>query len=253
MNTDTNKRPLGTRWCQIGIFLAIIAAVLTCIGIGGGRTGALSGVAAFMSFGIGALLFVISIVVNLVGLALSKGTAGNASAANTMIAIVAGAAVIGVTLSQRPETSGAPGIHDLTTDLENPPEFVAIVPLRADAPNPPEYLDDGTAEQQREAFPELTTMMIDMPAPLVLAEAEKVVAEMGWELVEADMMDGRIEATDRTYWFGFEDDVVIRIVGDGTNSWVDVRSKSRVGRGDMGTNARRITAFLDALSAKTGG
>lgn len=252
MSTDSNKRPLGTRWCQIGIFLAAAAAVLTVIGLGGGRTGMLSGITAFMAFGIGLLLFLLSIVSNLVGLAISKGTAGAASAPTAIVALVAGIVVIGAAWSQRPDSSGAPPIHDLTTDLDDPPEFVAVVPLRADAQNPPEYLDDGTAEAQSAAFPELVTLELDMPAPEVFAAAEEVVADMGWELVEADLLDGRIEATDTTYWFGFKDDVVIRIASGGERSYVDVRSKSRVGRGDMGTNARRIRAFLDALKAKTG-
>ena len=252
MNDEIGKRPLGTRWCKTGIFLAAAAAVLTVVGLGGGRTGLLPGSIAFMLFGVGGLLFFISIVVNLVGLALSKGTAGAASATNTVVALVAGIVVIGAAISQRPDSSGAPAIHDLTTDVDNPPAFVAVVPLRADAPNPPEYLDDGTAEAQQAAFPELVTLKVDMPAPEVFAAAEQVVGDMGWELVEADMLDGRIEAIDTTYWFGFKDDVVIRIAGDGTNTWVDVRSKSRVGRGDMGTNARRIREFLDALAEETG-
>ena len=127
------------------------------------------------------------------------------------------------------------------------------MPLRADAPNPPDYLDDGTAELQTAAFPNLVTQKIDMPTPQVFAAAEQAATDLGWELVASDMLDGRIEAVDTTSWFGFKDDVVIRIVGDDTATWVDVRSKSRMGRGDMGTNARRIRAFLDALNAKTGG
>ncbi len=253
MTTETNRRPPGTRWCNTGIALALVAAVLTAIGLAGGRTGLLSSIPAFMSFGIGALLFAVSIIVNLVGLTISKGTAGDASAGRTVIAVAAGILVIGAALSQRPASSGAPPIHDLTTDTANPPAFVAVVPLRADAPNPPEYLDDGTAEEQRQAFPELTTLTIDMPAPQVFAAAEQVVGDLGWEMVEANLPDGRIEATDTTYWFGFKDDVVIRIVGDDERTRVDVRSKSRVGRGDMGTNARRINDFLTALTAKTDG
>lgn len=252
MNTESGKRPLGTRWCKTGIFLAIVAAVLTVVGLAGGRTGTLPGTSAFIAFGLGGLLFMVAILVSLIGLALSKGTAGDASRGRTLAAIVAGVVVMGAAISQRPDSSGAPPIHDLTTDIANPPEFVAVVPLRADAPNPPEYLDNGTAEKQQAAFPNLVTLEIDMPAPEVFAAAEKVVGDMGWDLVEADLLDGRIEATDTTDWFSFKDDVVIRIAGDGTTTYVDVRSKSRVGMGDMGTNARRIRAFLDALSTETG-
>ena len=72
---------------------------------------------------------------------------------------------------------------------------------------------------------------------------------MDWELVATDPDALRIEATDRTFWFGFEDDVVIRIAAEGeTGSRVDVRSLSRVGMGDLGVNARRVRAFLAALT-----
>jgi len=233
--------------------LAVVAIILTVVGLGGGATRILSPMAAFGAFGIGGLLFVISILASVVGLALSKGSAGNTSATQTLVALTVGVIVIGGSMMQAPDSSGAPAIHDLTTDLDEPPAFEAIMPLRADAPNPPEYLDDGTAELQKAAFPDLVTQTIDMPTPQVFAAAEQVVMDMGWELVASDMLDGRIEATDTTRWFGFKDDVVIRIVGDDTATWVDVRSKSRLGKGDMGTNARRIRAFLTALTEKTGG
>jgi len=81
MNAAAEKRPLGTRWCKTGIALAVIAVILTIVGLGGGRTGLLSGLNAFYAFGLGVLAFMLSVVINLIGLALSKGTAGAASAA----------------------------------------------------------------------------------------------------------------------------------------------------------------------------
>ena len=251
MNEAEQKRPLGTRWCKTGIALAIVGALLVVVGLGGGRSGLLSGLTAFYAFGFGVLTFMLSVVANLIGLALSKGSAGAASAAQAFASLAVGIIVLGAAMSQWPEESGPP-IHDLTTDTENPPEFVAVVPLRADAPNPPEYLDDGTAEKQKAAYPNLVTVIIDVPAAEAFAAAEQVVADLGWELVDANLLDGRIEATDSTYWFGFKDDVVIRIGSDGERAFVDVRSKSRVGMGDMGTNAKRIRTFLDALQAELG-
>ena len=74
-----------------------------------------------------------------------------------------------------------------------------------------------------------------------------VAQDRGWEIVSADESTGRIEATDTTQWFGFKDDVVVRLTAWGTGTRVDVRSVSRVGRGDVGTNARRIEEYLDSL------
>ena len=73
---------------------------------------------------------------------------------------------------------------------------------------------------------------------------------MGWKVVEADEDSGRIEATDTTFWFGFKDDVVIRVRPAGGDTRIDVRSLSRVGGGDVGKNAQRIRAYVSALVAK---
>jgi len=89
--------------------------------------------------------------------------------------------------------------------------------------------------------------------PVIVAPADafkralQAARDMGWEVVAADAAAGRIEATDTTFWFGFKDDVVIRVEADGTGSRVDVRSVSRVGVGDVGANAKRIRAYLRAL------
>ncbi len=145
-----------------------------------------------------------------------------------------------------------PPIHDITTDLEDPPRFEAILPLRADAPNPAEYGGDSIAAQQREGYPDLGPLVLEAPAPEVFRLALRTAREMGWEIVESDRDEGRIEATDTTFWFGFKDDVVIRIARAGGGTHVDVRSVSRVGRSDVGTNAARIREFLERLAAARG-
>jgi uncharacterized protein (DUF1499 family) len=76
---------------------------------------------------------------------------------------------------------------------------------------------------------------------------------MGWELVDAAASEGRIEATASTSYLGFKDDVVIRIETVNGGTAVDIRSKSRMGKGDMGANAKRVRAFSKNLLATTGG
>ncbi|MGH8720432.1 MAG: DUF1499 domain-containing protein, partial [Burkholderiales bacterium] len=80
--------------------------------------------------------------------------------------------------------------------------------------------------------------------------ALQAARDLGWEIVAAEGVAGRIEATDSTFWFGFKDDVVIRVEADGAGSRIDVRSVSRVGVGDVGANAKRIRAYLRALGSK---
>jgi uncharacterized protein (DUF1499 family) len=140
-----------------------------------------------------------------------------------------------------------PPIHDISTDLQDPPLFVAIVPLRADASNPVEYAGAETAAQQRQAYPDIRTRRLEVPAAEAFAAAERAARDLGWTIVAAVPEQGRLEASDTTFWFRFTDDIVVRVRPQGSGSLVDVRSKSRVGRGDVGTNAARIRRFLDRL------
>ncbi len=139
-----------------------------------------------------------------------------------------------------------PPIHDITTDTDDPPSFVAVIPLRADAPNPPEY-DPEIAAQQHDAYPDLRAVTLDLPPADAFSEALAAAEDMGWDLVADDTAAGRIEATDTTFWYGFKDDVVIRVRPDGAGSRIDIRSKSRVGRSDVGANAQRIRAYTARL------
>jgi uncharacterized protein (DUF1499 family) len=163
------------------------------------------------------------------------------------LAVLIGAMTAVVPYNWREQARSVPPIHDITTDTDNPPPFVAIAPLREDAPNPVEYPGEETAQAQREAYPDIRPVWTEHGPEAVFSAALNVANRLGWELVESDAEDGRIEATDTTRWFGFKDDVVIRVRPADGGSRIDVRSLSRVGRGDAGTNAKRIRAYLDAL------
>ncbi len=145
-----------------------------------------------------------------------------------------------------------PFIHDISTDTVNPPPFVDVVPLRADAKNPVEYAGAEVARQQREAYPDILPVEFSQPADVTFGKALDVSKSMGWEIVAAKPEEGRIEATATTLWFGFKDDIVIRIEPSASGSRLDIRSKSRVGRSDVGANAARIRAFTGAIKTETG-
>ncbi|PYQ16963.1 MAG: DUF1499 domain-containing protein [Acidobacteria bacterium] len=141
-----------------------------------------------------------------------------------------------------------PPIHDISTDTDDPPRFVAVVPLRQGGTNPVDYGGPAIAAQQREAYPDIAPATLALPPARAFEHALQVARAQGWQVVAAAPAEGRIEATDTTRWFGFKDDIVIRVRPEGAGSRVDVRSVSRVGRGDVGTNARRIRDFLKALA-----
>lgn len=167
-----------------------------------------------------------------------------------LIGLLVGLTVFAVPLQWRMTARKVPPIHDITTDTENPPRFVAILKRREGAPNSAEYGGEEIAAQQRTGYPDLRPMMSGLPVDQVFSRALATARELGWEIVETDLAEGRIEATDTTFWYGFKDDVIVRINPAENGSRVDVRSVSRVGRSDVGTNAKRIEKFLKELKEK---
>lgn len=144
-----------------------------------------------------------------------------------------------------------PHIHDISTDTKNPPAFNAILYRRSEAPNSPLYgfgVKD-LAEQQQKAYPTLQPLHLKAPVSKVFNYCLMTVEKKKWDLAGASAPDGIIEATAETFWFGFKDDVVIRVKPEGDGCRVDMRSESRVGLGDVGTNAKRIQEFLKEIQA----
>jgi uncharacterized protein (DUF1499 family) len=160
-----------------------------------------------------------------------------------------GALVIALPLFIVMPAFGLPPIHDITTDADDPPTFQALLPLRAASDSPPAYDGADAAAQQRRAYPDIQPIVVMAPAATVFDAALDAARGQGWQVVAADRDSGRIEAIASTLWFGFKDDVVIRLRPDtqAAATRVDVRSKSRVGVGDLGANARRIRLFVSAL------
>jgi uncharacterized protein (DUF1499 family) len=162
--------------------------------------------------------------------------------------VVAGAAVV-LPWRWSQQAKRVPPIHDITTDTQDPPEFDAVLPRRSGAPNPAEYGGDSVAVLQRQAYPDIRPLHLDASPEVAFARALATARAMGWEIVGADTAAARIEATATTRWFGFKDDVVIRIRPEAAGSRVDVRSVSRVGKSDVGTNAARVRSFLARLAS----
>ena len=191
----------------------------------------------------GAYGAIAAFVVGLVALALGG------SRARAAIAVVLALGAFAGPFAFRRKAASVPPIHDISTDTDDPPSFVAVVARRAatHASNPPEYAGPDVAAQQKKAYPDLAPIRLAVPPAQAFDKARAAAQSLGWEIVAAEPAEGRLEATDTTRWFAFKDDVVVRVRPDGDGSRVDVRSKSRVGRSDVGANAERIRAFRDAL------
>jgi hypothetical protein len=187
-------------------------------------------------------------IVSLAGVVLTGKRGYPGGVVYGLAGILVGGAVFAGPLHMRMQAARVPPIHDITTDIIQPPQFVAILPLRKDAPNPAAYGGPEVAIKQRSAYPDIQTLLLNVPAPQAFELALSAGRAMGWRIVAEAPREGRIEATDTTFWFGFKDDIVVRVTAaDEHRSLVDVRSVSRVGRSDVGKNAARIRAYLRRL------
>jgi uncharacterized protein (DUF1499 family) len=141
-----------------------------------------------------------------------------------------------------------PRVNDVTTDPDRPPSLVFAEAMRkAEQGNPVAYGGAEIARVQKQAYPDIVPAMLDL-APAQAFERALVVAKgKGWTIVRTDAAAGIIEAGERSRWFGFTDDIAIRVGPAETGSRIDIRSSARQGRGDYGVNAARLRGFLTVL------
>lgn len=163
------------------------------------------------------------------------------------LAVAIGVASAAVPWSYLRDARDLPPIHDISTDTEVPPRFVALLVARAEAGAKSDPAGPPVVAQQLRAYPELGSVTTRLPPDRVFEQALGIARDLGWSIVAAVPDEGRIEASDRSFWFGFTDDVVIRIRSHESGSRVDLRSASRAGVSDLGVNAARIQAFIDRL------
>lgn len=211
--------PLGTKFgiwpFTLGLLLMMGAAVLAAIGLIGGLWG-------FM-------------VARSNGLSLDKPLCG--------IGALLSALVLGVMAMLVIPATSVPPIHNISTDMVDPPTFNAVAALREGA-NPLDYDAAVLGPQQREAYPDVKPLTTTLGREAALAKSIAVLEGMGLQIVAAPPSGRIVEATYTSFWFGFKDDVVVRIRPAGAGSLIDVRSVSRVGQSDLGANAARIMEFL---------
>ena len=145
--------------------------------------------------------------------------------------------------------AGRPGIHNISTDRSDPPAFEAALERRGPGSNPLAYTGADAAAQLA-GYPDLDGLGSALSPTAAYRRARETALELGWEIYHESPDAGLFEATDQTFWFGFKDDVVVRVRAAEGGSRIDLRSVSRVGQGDLGANARRIAAFLERFPAE---
>lgn len=147
------------------------------------------------------------------------------------------------------KASQAPVLYDVSTGWANPPAIAALSGVRPEDANPLQTATTNRAVQS-EHYPDIQTLVLPLPVGEALGRVQQVATDLGWEIQAVDAASGVVEATDTTFWFGFVDDIAIRVgAASEQGATVDIRSVSRVGKSDLGKNAQRIRTFLSALQS----
>jgi uncharacterized protein (DUF1499 family) len=235
---------------RIARLAATLGGVAALLFVGGPALARLELTTPLFGFGLlllGALLGLVALVLGVVGLYLTRPATGRSGRGPALLGAVCGGLLLVILVTLAGASSDLPRINDITTNPSDPPRFSALLEAGPNAGRDMDYPAEFAA-QQRKGYPDLAPIQLDRPPAEVLSRAEGAMRELGWEIVAVDPARGTIEANDTSQIFRFVDDIVVRVRPSAGGSVVDVRSKSRDGRGDLGANAARIRALRDALT-----
>jgi uncharacterized protein (DUF1499 family) len=188
-------------------------------------------------------------VVCALALLIGRGALGGRRLTLAVLGLAAGLAIAYVPWSFYKIRGTLPPIHDITTDMENPPEFHAVLAARAAENGNTVTYDPKVGAQQKQAYSDIAPVDLPVPPADAFTRALDTAKSLGWKIVATDPAAGTIEASQSSRWFGFTDDVSIRVAAKDSGSRVDVRSESRQGRFDFGVNAKRVRTYTAALKA----
>ena len=232
--------------------IALFSLVATFIAIVVVRSGALEIVPALSTLG-GALALAMLAILLAFGAAVSIWKDGVGGIGEAVTGLLIGLALIAYPLYVGVKAYKLPAIYDITTDPIDPPRFDAIARLRPRDANPVTYAGLYTAEQQRTAYSDIEPDMTNVSPQEAYNAVLKVITKRKWHVVDARPpqasapRDGLIEAIARTPILGFRDDVAVRVRATHEGARIDVRSASRYGRHDLGTNAARVRALIEDI------
>lgn len=239
-----------SRLAKWGLWLAIAALLVLAVCIAGNRYELIHFGLAVRGLAVAALIGLVAVIVSAAGIV--RTLVSNRSGVRfAIMGLVLGLLVAAPVVQAIVAGAQVPGIHDITTDLDNPPQFDAVVALRGEGTNPLDRAEpENLAELQRQAYPDIATIEVGAQPGKVFEAALETARAEGWDIVAFNPEAGLIEATATTRVMNFRDDVAIRVVEREGGAAVDIRSVSRVGISDLGANANRIRTFRDALKKK---
>ncbi|MBY0565285.1 MAG: DUF1499 domain-containing protein [Hyphomonadaceae bacterium] len=214
-----------------------------------------------MTFRLGAFVLMGAAGLAILALLLALFATPRRGIVSALVALLIPGLGLGYAAHVRQQAQSIPPIHDISTDLIDPPSFSqATIAARAAVPgvNDLDLLNKRTGEGraftelQQEAYADIGPVISTLPSDRAWDEALAAAQAQGWVIGYTDAQAGVIEASASTFWYGFTDDIVIRVRPEGEGSRVDVRSVSRVGGSDLGANAARMRPYLAELQRRLG-
>jgi len=239
----------------LGPLTFILAAFGAKLGLWGWKFGLLT-----LSFKIGPLILLGSLGVGVISLLLAFYIKPRKGFANAALAILIPVIGLGQLKATQKKAGSLPFIHDITTNTQDVPTFTDVIlseRAKVQGVNTVDYVGkkdkpDGklvsVLQSQAEAYADIRPLILSDTPEVVFGQAKAAIRQMGWALKSEDVKTGLIEATETTFWYGFEDDIVVRLrPSEGGGTVLDVRSISRIGGSDIGANAERIRKFLKLM------
>ena len=267
--TQTDHAPKGARRqklrkavLKITLIIALMTPLIFIIAALGVKIG-LWGVGfgfGKLTLKLGPLMLLLAGVFGLLSVILAAAIKPRKGFFTAGLALIIAFGGIGKIVGLKKTVDKLPYIHDVTTNTQDVPVFTdAIMKPRAAVKgvNSADYKGKRDKRDnklvsalQTQAYPNISSLILSDEPDVVFGKAEAIINDLGWDIVNSDVEAGIIEATDTTFWYGFKDDVIIRLrPSEGGGTLVDMRSLSRLGASDLGKNAQRIRAFLKKLKA----
>lgn len=249
MNDTLARSPsgFGRTLAILALLVGVAALVMIVIGGPGTRMGWWEFRFGFKLMKWGAYTGIAAVVLAVLAAAVARR--GGSTLAMAGVALLLGGAAFLLPWSWRRHAMKVPPIHDITTDFANPPELTASRVLRDTTQhmNSWIYAGDSIGKLQRAAYPDIKPVMLAMTPDEAYAAVLRTARDLGWQILVSDPAGRRVEAMDETRWYGFKDDVSLRVTPASGIARVDIRSVSRVGGSDVGMNAARIRKYVAKL------
>lgn len=232
---------------KVAATLSFVVVALALLGLAGANLGVVAPLTGFqLCIGSALLGGLLSVVLSLVGIVATRGGLDPGGRQKAWLGLAVGLGLVLAVLAAAATGGDAPPINDISTDLEDPPAFAPATVVEEYAGRDMSYPADFVPIV-RAGYPELAPLVVAESAEATYLRALEAAKSLGWEISAQNDVDTSFDARETTSLFRFVDDVVVRVRAEGEGSRIDVRSKSRDGRGDLGANAKRIERFLAAM------